>query len=112
MDGAAPTTHRRSPTQPSASRRPATPTASLQVWAGAPGDNGEQSEGAAMEVCSEHAPPAAEPMGERRTYSHRSVADSSEVPNVENCGFDPGREADTARVWASLGVGSLAVSSS
>lgn len=83
--------HMGSPAQLSAPRSPATPLASLQVSAGAPGDDGKQSEGDAMEVCSEHTLPPAEPSGERRACSRRSVADSSEALDVENCGFGPGR---------------------
>lgn len=63
---------------------PATPTvalqlSTLQVSAEALGVHGEQLEGDPMEVCSEHAVPPAEPTGERRTYSHRSVAGTSDV---------------------------------
>ncbi|XP_045709831.1 zinc finger protein 511 isoform X1 [Phyllostomus hastatus] len=46
--------------KPKEGRGPATPTASLHVSAGAPGDIGKQSEGDAMEVCSEHTLPPTE----------------------------------------------------
>ncbi|XP_019664962.1 zinc finger protein 511 isoform X3 [Ailuropoda melanoleuca] len=57
--------------KPKKSRGPATPGATVQVSSEARGDEGEQSGGDAMEVCSEHAAPLPEPVGERRTYSHR-----------------------------------------
>ncbi|XP_036121373.1 zinc finger protein 511 [Molossus molossus] len=57
--------------KPKKSRGPATPIATLQVPADALGDDREQSEGDAMEVCSEHVAPRTEPMAERPTYSHR-----------------------------------------
>ncbi|XP_045709832.1 zinc finger protein 511 isoform X2 [Phyllostomus hastatus] len=57
--------------KPKEGRGPATPTASLHVSAGAPGDIGKQSEGDAMEVCSEHTLPPTELTGERRAYSRR-----------------------------------------
>ncbi|XP_025735954.1 zinc finger protein 511 isoform X2 [Callorhinus ursinus] len=57
--------------KPKKSRGPATPVATVQVLAEALGDDGEQSGGDAMEVCSEHAGPLPERVGERRTYSHR-----------------------------------------
>ena len=52
---------------------PATPGAAVRASAEAPRDDGEQSGGDAMEVCSEHAASLPEPVGERRTSSHRSV---------------------------------------
>lgn len=63
---------------------PAMPTAALQlstlhVSAEALRAHGEQLEGDPMEVCSEHAAPPAEPTGERRTYSHRSAASTSDA---------------------------------
>ncbi|VFV24300.1 zinc finger protein 511-like [Lynx pardinus] len=57
--------------KPKKSRGPATPGAAVRASAEAPGDDGEQSGGDAMEVCSEHAASLPEPVGERRTSSHR-----------------------------------------
>ncbi|XP_023096930.1 zinc finger protein 511 [Herpailurus yagouaroundi] len=57
--------------KPKKSRGPATPGAAVRASAEAPRDDGEQSGGDAMEVCSEHAASLPEPVGERRTSSHR-----------------------------------------
>lgn len=51
--------------------------AAMEVPTEALGDDGDT-----MEVCSEHVTPPPEPVGEKRTYRHRSVAGISEVVNV------------------------------
>lgn len=81
VEGAAATTVR-NPAHASAFHSPATPMATLQVSADALGDDREQSEGDAMEVCSEHGAPPSEPTGERLTYTYRSAVGIAEVLNM------------------------------
>ncbi|XP_066211606.1 zinc finger protein 511 [Saccopteryx leptura] len=57
--------------KPKKSRGPATPTTTLQLSAEALRDDRVQADRDAMEVCSEHAAPPPEPMGDRRSYTHR-----------------------------------------
>lgn len=76
VDRAAPVTIA-SPASPSAFHSLATSMAAMEVPTEAMGDDGDT-----MEVCSEHVTPPPEPVGEKRTYRHRSVAGLSEVVNV------------------------------
>ncbi|XP_059028728.1 zinc finger protein 511 isoform X1 [Mustela lutreola] len=57
--------------RPKRSGGPATPGAAVQDSAEALGEGEEQSGGDAMEVCPERAAPRPEPVGQRRTSSHR-----------------------------------------
>ncbi|XP_006147010.1 zinc finger protein 511 [Tupaia chinensis] len=57
--------------KPKKSRGPALQKAGANTAAEALEVDGEQSEGDAMEVCSEHVAPSSAPVGERRTYSQR-----------------------------------------
>ncbi|XP_045882801.1 zinc finger protein 511 isoform X2 [Meles meles] len=57
--------------KPKKSSGPATPGAAVQESAEALGEDEQPSGGDAMEVCSEYAAPRPDPVGERRTYSHR-----------------------------------------